>query len=259
MKKYTHKHEGHRQRLKDKIRENGLSVLQEHEILEWLLMYTIPYKDTNALAHDLIDRFGSLSNVLDTNRLDLTSVKGVGEETALFLSSLPEMINYYKNNRKQKTDLIRSTANCKQYFRQNFEIQKEEHFYIICLNSVYKVLAKYDYKGENSCKVDFDLKNLTSIISAKDISSIVLFHTHPNGEVEPSLADMNTTRDVLNICAIMHVRLCDHIIFNETDCYSFGEHGVIDKMYYEFLEKFPEQRKNIPSIAQLVGFNYEEK
>ncbi len=257
MKEYTHRHGGHRQRLKDKVRENGLKVLQEHEILELLLTYTIPYKDTNALAHTLIDKFGNISNVLDANRNDLVKVSGVGEETALFLSTLPELINYYKQKRDNEVEILRSVSKCKKFFRLNYEIQKDEHFYVICLNSAYKVIAKHDVQGEDSCKVNFDVRNFASMISSKDIKAVVLFHTHPNGDVKPSFADIETTKSIFNICAIMKVRLCDHIVFNEVNSFSFEENNLIKPMYDEFIAKFPEQRTQIASISQLVGFEDE--
>ena len=62
-KEFKHKHAGHRQRLKDKVRINGLKSLSMHEVLELLLTYTIPQKDTNALAHELIDKYNGFSKL----------------------------------------------------------------------------------------------------------------------------------------------------------------------------------------------------
>ena len=63
MKKQVH--DGHRERMRDRIRKSGLSTLQEHEMLEYLLYAFVPRKDTNEIAHALIDRFGSFSGVLN--------------------------------------------------------------------------------------------------------------------------------------------------------------------------------------------------
>ena len=78
-------HSGHRERLRDKFK-NGKESFKEHELLELLLSYSIPRKDTNALAHSLINEFGSLKNVLNADAELLSSVKGVGDNSACFLS-----------------------------------------------------------------------------------------------------------------------------------------------------------------------------
>ena len=82
-----HSHAGHRQRFKNKVLETGIEHLPYHEVLEFLLMYAIPQKDVNPLAHELISNFGSFSAVLDADYDQLKKIKGVGHETALFIST----------------------------------------------------------------------------------------------------------------------------------------------------------------------------
>lgn len=54
-------HSGHRQRLKNRFLADGLRSFNEINTLELLLFYAVPRKDTNPIAHRLLDRFGSLS------------------------------------------------------------------------------------------------------------------------------------------------------------------------------------------------------
>ena len=82
-------HAGHRQRMKERFRREGLDGFSEHEVLELLLMYAIPQRDVNPLAHTLIKRFGSLAGVLEAHESDLTQVPGVGENAALLLTLMP--------------------------------------------------------------------------------------------------------------------------------------------------------------------------
>ena len=78
-------HAGHRQRLKKRFDAVGLKGFEEHTLLELLLFYAIPQKDTNALAHELIRRFGSLDGVLQASMAQLMQVNGVGENAARML------------------------------------------------------------------------------------------------------------------------------------------------------------------------------
>ena len=88
-------HAGHRARLRERFLKEGLSGFSEHEVLELLLMFAIPQKDVNPLAHALIGRFGSLSAVLEASPAELMRVAGVGQNAAALLSLMPQLMGYY--------------------------------------------------------------------------------------------------------------------------------------------------------------------
>ncbi|MBR6778567.1 MAG: RadC family protein [Clostridia bacterium] len=225
---YKHGHGGHRQRLKDKVREHGLKVLQQHEILELLLTYTIPRKDTNELAHNLLNTFGNLANVINASNKDLQTIKGVGEETALFFNVLSSFYDTYLQTKNKRSNTILNTSSkCIEYFRNNFEIKKREYLYIVCLSKGYNVVKTLQFEGENDCNILFDFKKFSTYINTEDVYGVVLFHTHPNGEAKPSAQDLATTQDLFGACCTLKIQMVDHIIFNETEQYSFGIAGKI--------------------------------
>lgn len=86
-----HHHTGHRQRLKAEFLARGLEGWPDHKVLELLLCYAIPQGDVNGLAHELMERFGSLAGVLDASVEELKKVPGVGEHTAVLLRMLPAL------------------------------------------------------------------------------------------------------------------------------------------------------------------------
>lgn len=92
-------HAGHRARMRERFMKEGLSGFSEHEVLELLLMFAIPQRDVNPLAHRLIDRFGSLSAVLESSPAELTRVDGVGENAAALLSLMPQLMGYISTAR----------------------------------------------------------------------------------------------------------------------------------------------------------------
>ncbi len=83
-------HEGHRRRVKEKIAAGGMDTFLDHEILEALLFYAIPYRDTNPTAHALINACGSLSKLLYAPSYEIASVHGCGSRTADFIALFSE-------------------------------------------------------------------------------------------------------------------------------------------------------------------------
>lgn len=255
--KSEHNHWGHRQRLKDKVRKFGLSSLQEHEILELVLTYSIPFKDTNSLAHKLIDTFGSINGVLNTEYEILKSVSGIGEETALFLSILSSFVGMCNNYKiKKKKIMLNSIVDAIAYFRTNFEIKQTETLYVLSLSSTGELLSTTNIDGLKDNEVSISLKKIGRLINTDNVHGIILIHTHPNGMALPSNNDIDFTKTVYDLCLASGVVLYDHLIFNETSHYSFISNNIIEKMEPKLNEKFKSLSLSIKNNNK-SNFKYE--
>lgn len=89
--KETNLHEGHREKTREKYHRAGADAFLPHELLELLLFYAIPYRDTNPTAHRLMDRFGTLSGVLAATPEELCGIPGVGEYAANLVSAVRDV------------------------------------------------------------------------------------------------------------------------------------------------------------------------
>ena len=107
-------HDGHRQRLKDRFLREGLDGFTDVQVLELLLFYVVPRKDTNPIAHDLVDRFGSLARVLDASVLKLTEVNGVTENGATFLKLVREIERRYALSQGEEI-ILNTIDDCCEY------------------------------------------------------------------------------------------------------------------------------------------------
>ena len=229
-KEHNHKHSGHRQRLKDKVRKTNLRTLADHEIIELLLTYTIPRKDTNPLAHELLQTFSSLDRVIDANVADLQKVEGVGRETALFFKIISDLFAVYKESKSKDKVKLNSTGACVEYFRKCYEVTANEFMAVVCISKTGNVVGSFYVNGKNDHEINIDIKEFADKINLQNTSSIVLYHTHPHGDVTPSREDVKTTQDIYNICAVLRINVVDHIIFNETEHYSFAKEGVLEEI-----------------------------
>ena len=133
-------HAGHRERLRERFRREGLEGFSEHEVLELLLMYAIPQKDVNPLAHTLIKHFGSLAGVLDAHESELTNVPGIGKNAALLLTLMPKLFGVYQRSSLGAKPTLSTLGDAKKFCSSLFMGVHDERFYAICLDQMGHVL-----------------------------------------------------------------------------------------------------------------------
>lgn len=224
-------HKDHRKRLKNKIRKFGTEILEDHELFEALLTYSIPRKDTNPIGHNLLDYFGSFYKVIDADYHDLMKVDGIGPESALFIKVISGAVELYNKTKADDTiKIIGNTHTAVQYFRNNYKIKENEFMVLVCLNKVKKIVKTNVFKGVSETNVSFDIRQIINSITDAHVHSIILFHTHPGGDVQPSESDISTTQTIINACLFNGIDLEDHIILNESTHFSFSKNGIVDKM-----------------------------
>lgn len=119
-------HVGHRNRLREQARKNGLGNLHPHQVLELMLFTTIKRKDTNELGHALIDHCGDFKDVFTADVEKLTELTGIGRRTALYLKAMFEVYAKYGGFRNSghiylDTPLVMDAFYSKCFKRENGE------------------------------------------------------------------------------------------------------------------------------------------
>jgi DNA repair protein RadC len=219
-------HDGHRDRLRNRFRAEGLDNFTDVQVLELLLFYCIPRQDTNALAHLLIDQFGSLSQVLETSPEELKKVKGIGEKAATFLNMIPAVTRYYGVERGKREDKpLRTINDCGNYLREYFRGHSNETVYLLCLDAKCKPLCcpKIGEGSVNSAGVP--IRRVVEAALGANATSVILAHNHPSGLALPSHEDVVTTRRVAAALDAVEVRLADHIVVADGDFTSLLQSG----------------------------------
>lgn len=219
-------HDGHRQRIKERFLAEGLDNFADHEVLELLLFYCIPRQDTNELAHALIDQFGSLSQVLDTGIDELKTVKGIGDNAALFLKLIPAVGRYYDVDRTMRCDEpLLNTDACGQYLLSKFRGRCKETVFLLCLDAKCKVLCcpMIGEGGINSAGVP--VRRVVEAALGANATTAVLAHNHPSGIALPSHEDIVTTRRIAAALNTVDVTLADHVVVADGDFVSMFQSG----------------------------------
>ena len=128
-------HEGHRQRMRRQLKTSGMDSLSDVQVLEVLLYYAIARADTNPIAHRLLDRFGSLSGVLEAAPDELLNIDGMGDAAAQLISLIPQLERRHFIDRSGKASILNSTSKCGQYLVPFFHGEQEEVVYLLCLDA----------------------------------------------------------------------------------------------------------------------------
>lgn len=227
-------HDGHRQRLKERFRLEGLDNFDEVQVLELLLFYCIPRVDTNPLAHRLLERFGSLSQVMETPAAELERVEGMGSNAATFLNLITSVGRYYLVNRSAQNTILNTTEKCGHYLCSHFYGRRNETVFLLCLDAKCKLLCCREI-GEGSVNsASISVRRIVETALAANATSVVLAHNHPSGIATPSAEDVLTTRRLATALQTVEVVLADHIVVADDDFVSLVQSGLHDPWNREF-------------------------
>jgi len=221
-------HKGHRQRLKARFLKEGLDSFEDHQVLELLLFHAIPRADTNPLAHKLIKRFGSLSDVLEADVNDLADVENIGPHAALFLNMIPQITRRYFHDRIRNTRRKLNTSEAAaEYLVPLMAGRAEEVFYLVCLDSQLRVLYPALISEGTVKDALVHPRHVVEAAVRHKAASVILAHNHPSGSIKPSSHDHKLTRNLIQALGAINVHIVDHIIIAGEQFYSFQREGTL--------------------------------
>ena len=218
-------HDGHRQRMKERFRNGGLDNFTDVQVLELALYYCIPRKDTNPIAHALIEHFGSLSQVLEADVEELKKVPGISDHSATLLALVTELGRYYQVDCAQRVEVLTTLDACGAYLVPRFFGRSNETVFLLCLDAKCKVLCCKEI-GEGSVNsTSISIRKVVETALSANATTVVLAHNHPSGVALPSSEDVQTTRRVAAALSAVEVHLADHIVVAEGDYVSMVQSG----------------------------------
>ncbi len=222
-------HEGHRQRMKKYFVDHGFNGLEDHQILELILFYAFPRRDTNTMAHRLLDRYGNLAKVCDTPIDILEKDFGLSQSTAVLLKMIPEMARVYSESKHKSEsididsapDIMRS-----KFIGANFEKVA------LALSTANNRLIMCDIVCEGSISAtEMPIRKIVDLALRHNAKFAYVAHNHPSGLCLPSRPDLETTRKLSETLNSIGVILVDHIIFTDTDCFSVHTNNKFKKYF----------------------------
>lgn len=220
-------HAGHRQRLKKRFDAVGLKGFEEHTLLELLLFYAIPQKDTNALAHELIRRFGSLDGVLQASMAQLMQVNGVGENAARMLKVVAAVCQSCGQGLwEDKRPVLASTIERGEYLRTRLLGSAQERLLLLNLDAVNTLICCEELSSGSLAQVSVGAGEVAQFCVRRGFERVILAHNHPSGLDCPSREDVAMTRKLQDLLQDLGVFLVDHFVITDRAFYSMKDHGL---------------------------------
>lgn len=220
-------HAGHRERLRKRYAENGFAGFAEHEILELLLTFAIPRVNTNPQAHRLIDRFGSLTGVLEADQKELQAVEGIGPQAATLLSMMLPLLREYQQKKLLPRVRLGSYADLAAYCRTLYLGIGHEEFYVLSLDADLRLLAAKRIARGTPTEVNALPRQVLEELLQNRAACAVISHNHPSGSAQPSQEDVDITLAIESVLNGVGIRLYDHILIAGSQEYSFTRHHML--------------------------------
>ncbi|PHI13901.1 DNA repair protein RadC [Fusobacterium polymorphum] len=226
--------QGHRERIKEKFLKNGIDGFAEYEILELLLTYCIPRKDTKPIAKELLNKFKSLDNIFKADFDKLSAIDGLGKNSIVFLKligDLPSII--YKDELKNKKLIDKETLKISnkdillKYLRNKIGYEEIEKFYVLYLSSSNQVIEFEENSVGTLDRSSIYPREIYKKIINLNAKSVILAHNHPSDNITPSKCDIELTNEIAKGLKNFGALLIEHIIITKNSYFSFLEEGLI--------------------------------
>lgn len=224
---------GHRQRLKKRFDTAGLDAFADHEVLELLLFYIIPRKDTKTIAKNLLEEFGCLQSVFNATIDQLLSIKGVKNEVARFIKLIKALFDRILQQNMLKSSIVVNSPNeLISYLKHIMSNLQLEEFNVIFLNNANKIIKIEKVSSGTETQTAVFPKQIVRRALFIKATGIILVHNHPSGSIKPSSADIEITKAIYKATSTLDIRLLDHIIIGSEGkgFFSFYENGLLDKL-----------------------------
>jgi len=220
---------GHHKRLRERFIKSGLDGFHDYEVLELLLTFVFPNRDTKPIAKDLLAKFKTLAGVFGAEKEELQGIKGVGERTAVYLKLLNDTLGfmYEEQALKEKTQFTQ-TVQLFEYFKATIGNKKNEVMRVLYLDSQNrKIQAENLSEGTVAEAVAFPRKIVEGALKHRAVS-VIIAHNHPGGVAEPSDNDDKITEEIKNALETVGITLQDHLVIAGGKYFSYRQRGYLE-------------------------------
>ena len=239
----TKSQEGHRERLREKFNQSGLTAFLDYEIVELLLTLGTPRRDCKPQAKEAIERFKTLRRVLEASPEELQNIKGITPYNTFVIKFVQELAREFLKEQLLNKPYCKSSREVFDYLYHSMRDLKKETFKVMFLDSQNQVIEVENlFDGTLNASAVYPREIIEKAIK-HNATALVFAHNHPSGNPEPSDTDKQITQDLVFAASIMQMKVLDHIIIGDNSYFSFADEGLIEEYNLDFLSL--RRRRNV--------------
>ena len=209
-------HKEHRIRVRKRYLAEGLDNFSLHNIVEFLLFFAIPQKDTNEIAHRLVNRYKTLANIIEADYNDLISIEGVGKSTAIFLKLLADLFRLCSMEKIPAGIVCDTIENTAEYFIRYYTAVTKEVVVIVLLNNRNEIIDCVKLHEGSLTESAINIDKIAELVYTRRAANFILAHNHSDGNPEPSCEDIMTTKSITNVFSMLNAKLLEHYVISGT-------------------------------------------
>jgi len=214
------------ERPRERLQMHGAEALSSQELLALILGRGIRGESVMVTAQRLLSAFGNVKNISQASLEELSAIKGMGTAKASQLKAAFELARRKEENNREQIS-VKSHQDVIKLVRQKLKDKKKEHFLILCLDTRNNLIK---ISNISTGTLDANLVHPREVFKEAIqslSSSIILVHNHPSGNPEPSDADIDITKRILETGKAVGIDILDHIIIANNRSFSFKEKGIV--------------------------------
>jgi len=226
MNEHSPHYLGHRQRLKQRFQDDS-TQLADYEILELLLGYALPRRDTKPVAKALLQKFGSLKGVFAAKPHEIRAVQGVGSGIELFWHVWREFWARLNQDELQQRQVLDSPRAVVAMAQARLGFSQTESFWVALVDNKNRLLSFTKAAQGTVDQVSVHSREVLALALECRASGLILVHNHPGGDPNPSSQDRELTSRLVKAGSELGIRVLDHVIVAEEKAFSFQAQGLL--------------------------------
>jgi len=220
-------HAGHRERIKTRIKQHGATKLADYELLEALLFYAIPRRDTKEISKALLNKYNLINNILNAKHDDLKAIPQISDHSIILFRLIQAFAVRLGEEKIIKKTTFGSWKDVIEYCRTRIGFEDKEYFLAIFVDSSNNIIAADELAAGTVDRVAVYPREVVRHTLNYNASAVILVHNHPSGSIEPSKQDIAMTKTIHQAIQAIDARLHDHLIISGEGHFSFKNSGLL--------------------------------
>jgi len=212
---------------REKLLARGAQTLSDAELLAILLRTGLAGCSVLQLAQSILDDFQGFAGLLRASATDLAHIKGLGPAKRAEILAVMELAQRATAQQLRQRTVLSDPEAVKRYLQLQLGHRPHEIFAVLFLDSQNRLIAMEEMFRGTLSQTSVYPREIALHALNHHAASVILSHNHPSGCVHPSAADKTLTATLQSALGLLDIRVLDHIIVSQGQCYSMAQEGLL--------------------------------